>query len=86
MNGVPSDRAMTDEETSWLYSGDKDQQAAIRSRDEMLMAAATGIRFPMVDHNEFDETNEGWHDHPPLEKGNFISVPLLLYNNQLRNK
>ncbi|VDM26391.1 unnamed protein product, partial [Hydatigera taeniaeformis] len=53
------------DDEAWLRSRDKDERAAIRARDGMLMAAVTGIHDPMITGQDYcgdedeDEDDEG---------------------------
>lgn len=63
------DEEGVDDET-WLRSRDKDERAAIRSRDGMLMAAVTGIHDPMVNGQDYCEDEEEDYDGHQVEDEN----------------
>lgn len=68
----PTAAGMDDE--AWLRSHDKEERAAIRARDGMLMAAVTGIHDPMVngqayyeDEDEEEEDSQSYRSNRNVE-------------------
>ncbi|EUB60855.1 Protein unc-13 B [Echinococcus granulosus] len=53
---------------AWLRSRNKDERAAIRARDGMLMAAVTGIHDPMVNGQDYCEDEEEDYDDHQVEE------------------
>ncbi|VDO07920.1 unnamed protein product [Rodentolepis nana] len=54
--------AEINDEEAWLRSSNRDERAAIRARDGMLMAAVTGIHDPMVNGQSYYEDEEDYSD------------------------